>query len=114
MIFAVITGTIRYFVEFKPYLSGTYKNEDKSAVLTMSRDKEEYFGRLLVNNEVVKYIYYSSGSEFEFFDIANNSAKMYESIDIPFSSNIFTQKITFTYDGVEYSFKKVDSSPNAI
>ena len=110
MILAVMTGTIRYIIEYKPYLSGTYENEDKSAVLVIM-DRQQGFsdGTFFVNNEVVKYILYNKGNNFEFYDIEGNYAEMYKSIDILFSSNIFTQKITFTYDGVEYSFRKVGS-----
>ena len=115
MILAVITGTIRYIIEYKPYLSGTYENEDKNAVLVIEdRQQGSSYGTFFVNNEVVKYILYNKGNNFEFYDIVDNYAKMYESIYVPFSSNIFTQKITFTYDGVEYSFKKVGSSPGAL
>ncbi|MDE5557978.1 MAG: hypothetical protein K2J32_09890 [Ruminococcus sp.] len=115
MILAVITGTIKYIIEYKPYLSGTYENEDKNAVLVIGdRQQGSSYGTFFVNNEVVKYILYNKGNNFEFYDIVDNYAKMYESIYVPFNSNIFTQKITFTYDGVEYSFKKVGSSPGAL
>lgn len=115
MIFTVITGTIRYIIEFKPYLSGIYENEDKSAVLIiMDRQQGFSFGKFFVNNETVKCIHYFHGSEFQFFDIINQTAELSESIYVLFSSNIFTQKITFTYDGVEYSFKKIGSSPDTL
>lgn len=110
MILAVITGTIRYVIEYKPYLSGTYENEDKRAVLVIgNRQPDISLGTFFVNNEVVKYILYNKGNNFEFYDIEGDYAEMYKSIDIPFSSDIFTRKITFTYDGVEYSFRKVGS-----
>lgn len=112
-IIAVITGM--HIIKYKPYLSGTYETEDKSAVLVIM-DKSQGFsdGKFFVNNETVKCIHYFEGNEFEFFDIVNQMAKLSDAIYVPFRSNIFTQKITFNYDGVEYSFKKVSSPPSAI
>ena len=112
-IIAVITGM--YLIKYKPYLSGTYETEDKSAVLAiMDKSQGFSFGKFFVNNETVKCIHYFKGNEFEFFDIVNQMAQLNDAIYVSFSSNIFTQKITFTYDGVEYSFKKVGSSPSAL
>lgn len=113
VLFLTIIATGMHIIKYKPYLPGTYETEDKSAVLVIM-DKSQGFsdGKFFVNNETVKCIHYFEGNEFEFFDIVNQMATLGDSIS--FRSNIFTQKITFTYDGVEYSFKKVGSPPSAI